>query len=254
MTKSAGATRNTFIDKRRKSMKAIILAAGMGRRLSEASGGLPKSMISIGSSTIMHRQIQSCLDAGIQNFVFVLGYKKEELADHILQKLDASQCTFIENPVYDTTNTLYSLWLTRETFTDDFIYFNADVLFSHELLGKICKPSPHSQLLLETKSCGEEEVKMILSGDRIMEIGKLLPIPQCSGEFIGVGKFNKEVLPIFSEKLQYGVDTHQENNYFEYAVDLLAKEVYLQAVPTDGAPCIEIDFPEDLAKALEMFQ
>lgn len=234
-------------------MKAIILAAGMGRRLSEASGGMPKSMISIGGTSIMHRQIQSCLDVGIQSFVFVLGYKRDELKAHILQKLDASQCTFFENPIYGTTNTLYSLWLTREQFNDDFIYFNADVLFSHELLNKICKPSSHSQLLLETKSCGEEEVKMILDGDRIMEIGKPLPIPECAGEFIGVGKFNREALPCFARHLQFGVDTGQENNYFEFAVNLLCKDVYLQAVPTDGAPCIEIDFPEDLARALEMF-
>jgi choline kinase len=253
LTKSGTSGVIPAIEKERTHMKAIILAAGMGRRLSEASGGMPKSMITIGDTSIMHRQIQSCLDVGIKSFVFVLGYKRQQLQTHILQKLDASQCTFIENPIYGSTNTLYSLWLTREQFTEDFIYFNADVLFSHELLNKICAPSPHSQLLLETKSCGEEEVKMILEGDRIVEIGKQLPIPQCAGEFIGVGKFNKEVLPHFAKHLQYGVDTGQENNYFEYAVDLLSKDAYLQAVPTDGAPCIEIDFPEDLARALKMF-
>ena len=49
------------------------------------------------------------------------------------------------------------------------------------------------------------------------------------------------------------MDTGQENNYFEYAVDLLARDVILKAVPTDNIPCIEIDFPKDLAKAKEMF-
>jgi choline kinase len=235
-------------------MKAIILAAGMGKRLLEVSGGKPKSMIKIGAQSIMHRQLESCLQVGIENFVFVLGYKKDELKAHILEKLTNSQTTFIENPIYDKTNTLHSLFLAREQFDDDFIYFNADVLFQSDLLEKISSPSKYSQLLLETKSCGEEEVKMIIDEDmRILEIGKQLPIEKCAGEFIGIGKFNREVLPIFSRHLQFGVDNGQSNNYFEFAVDLLAKDVTLQAVPTEGIPCIEIDFPQDLQRAREMF-
>ncbi len=236
-------------------MKAIILAAGMGKRLQEVSGGKPKSMINIGTKSILHQQIDSCQQVGIEDFVFVLGYKKDDLKQHILQKIAQKNAVFIENPIYDKTNTLYSLFLTREQFDDDFIYFNADVLFQSNLLKKISRPSVHSQLLLETKYCGEEEVKMIIDEKmRILEIGKKLPIPKCAGEFIGIGKFKQEILPKFAEYLQYGVDHGQSNNYFEYAVDLLAKDVVLQAVPTEGIPCIEIDFPEDLQKAKEMFE
>ena len=236
-------------------MKAIILAAGMGNRLHKVSGGMPKSMINIGKKTIMHHQIASCQKAGIKDFVFVLGYKKEELKNHILEKLAPHQAVFIENPIFDQTNTLYSLCLARRQFDDDFIYFNADVVFGSDLLNKISAPSEYSQLLLETKSCGEEEVKMIIDKKmRILEIGKKLPIPQCAGEFIGIGKFNKSILPQFADYLQLGVDTGHANNYFEYAVDLLAKDVILQAVPTAGIPCIEIDFPEDLQRAKEMFE
>jgi len=95
---------------------------------------------------------------------------------------------------------------------------------------------------------------MIIDDDNcILEIGKKLEISRCAGEFIGIGKFKRNILPQFAKYLQYGVDTGQENNYFEYAVDILAKNVILKAVPTDDIPCIEIDFPEDLAKAKEMF-
>jgi len=235
-------------------MKAVILAAGMGKRLQEVSEGLPKSMIKIGDSSIIHHQLQSCINVGIKEFVIVLGYKMETLKNHILKKISKDQVTFVENPIYDKTNTLYSLWLTREFLDDDFIYFNADVLFQSGLLKKISSPSKYSQLLLETKSCAEEEVKMIIDDDmRILKISKKLPIPDCAGEFIGIGKFNKGVLDRFIHHLQYGVDNHQENNYFEYAVELLAQDKVLKAVPTDGIPCIEIDFPQDLARAKEMF-
>jgi choline kinase len=236
-------------------MKAIILAAGMGTRLHKVSGGMPKSMIVIGAKSIMHHQIESCQQVGIKDFVVVLGYKKDELKSHILEKLGTKNVTFIENPIYDTTNTLHSLYLARSQFDDDFIYFNADVLFQSDLLEKISAESKYSQLLLETKSCAEEEVKMIIDDEmRILEISKQLNIPDCAGEFIGIGKFKKDVLPKFSECLQYGVDHGQSNNYFEYAVGLMAKDVILKAVPTEGIPCIEIDFPEDLQRAREMFE
>lgn len=236
-------------------MKAIILAAGMGNRLSKVSGGVPKSMIKVGETSIIHNQIKSCREIGIENFVVVLGYKMELMQKHILEVLSENKVVFVENPIYGKTNTLYSLYLAREYFDDDFIYFNADVLFKAELLQIIAGNSKYSELLLETKSCAEEEVKMIIDeNNRILEISKQLPIPKCAGEFIGIGKFNKDILPIFAKYLQYGVDHDQSNNYFEYAVGLMANDVTLKAVPTNGISCIEIDFPEDLARAREMFE
>jgi len=236
-------------------MKAIILAAGMGKRLQTVSGGLPKSMIIINNKSIIHRQIEACLKVGIENFVFVLGYKFEELKKHILEKLNLNQVKFVKNPIYDKTNTLYSLFLARDYFEDDFIYFNADVIFRSKLLNKISQKSKYSQLLVETKKCSEEEVKVILDNElRIIKIGKKLNIADCAGEFIGIGKFNLDILPKFSHYLEKSVGMGQSNNYFEYAVNLLAKDAILKAVSTDDIACIEIDFPEDLEKAKEMFE
>lgn len=235
-------------------MKAIVLAAGMGKRLQEASGGLPKSMIRIGERSIIHNQIQSCLEVGIEEFIFVLGFKQEQLKAHILEILEPEQVKFVENPIYSTTNTLYSLYLTIQHWDQDFVYFNADVLFKQDLLQKISGSSKHSQLLVETKKCGAEEVKVILDeANYIIEIGKKLDVSLCAGEFIGVGKFLQEVFPSFIKHLKKGVEAGQENNFFEYAVNFVAQECRLEAVPTDDVPCIEIDFPEDLEKAIQLF-
>lgn len=236
-------------------MKAIILAAGKGKRLEDVSNGLPKSMIRIGECSIIHNQIRSCQQIGIEKFVIVLGYKKDLMQDHILEILDKDNVIFVENPIFATTNTLYSLYLTREYFDDDFIYFNADVLFTSSLLKLIAGDSVHSQLLLETKSCAEEEVKMIIDDEMtILEIGKQLPLADCAGEFIGIARFKQDILPVFSGFLQFGVDNGQSNNFFEYAVDQMAKEVILKAVPTQDIACIEIDFPQDLIKARTLFE
>ena len=237
-------------------MKAIILAAGKGNRLQGASGGLPKCMIKIGDKTILQRQIEACRLVGIKDFVFVVGFKEDFLKKYIISIMnDNENVVFKRNEIFDKTNTLYSLYLTTSEFTDDFIYFNADVVFEPEILKLISEPSEYSQLLLETKKCGEEEVKMIIDDDyRVLKIGKKLPIEQCKGEFIGVGKFNKDILPIFKKHLQNALDEKiGYTTFFEYAVNTMAKEVVLKAVPTQDIPCIEIDFPQDLQMAIKMF-
>ena len=237
-------------------MKAIILAAGRGKRLEKVSGGLPKCMIEIGGKTILQRQVDACRTQGIKKFVFVLGFKEDFLKNYILSILkDDEQAVFFKNEIYATTNTLYSLSLTTSEFTEDFIYFNADVVFEPQILSLISAPSKYSQLLLETKKCGEEEVKMIIDDDyRVLQIGKKLPIEECAGEFIGVGKFNKDILPVFKKHLKMALDNEiGYTTFFEHAVNTMAKEVILKAVPTQDIPCIEIDFPQDLDMAIKMF-
>ncbi len=230
-------------------MKAIILAAGYGKRIHPVTQGLPKSMLQMGKRSLLHHMIHACQRIGIEDFVFVLGYEKDRMEAHIEEALD--QFTIVHNPNYMTTNTLYSLWLAREHFDDDFIYFNADILFDPKILDLIETDRGYPELLLETKRCAEEEVKMIIDEDfRILEIGKKLDPKDCAGEFIGIGKFTRNVLPDFAACLQEGVDRHQEQNYFEWAVDLLAKRHTLIAVPTMDFACIEIDFPEDYERAV----
>jgi len=236
-------------------MQAIILAAGMGRRLSKESNGLPKAMLRIGGKTIIQNQIEACLSIGIERFVIVLGYEKEHLREHIVRFLPDKEIIFIENNRYMETNTLYSLYLAREYFIDGFIYFNGDVFFGDQLLSMIDLEKKRSQLFLKSGECGDEEIKMIISEEnRILEIGKNLPLEQCAGEFIGIGYFAEDDIALFSECLERGIKDGEENNYFEFAVNILCRQKELFAISTKEARCLEIDFPEDLKKARALFK
>ncbi len=230
-------------------IKAVILAAGSGNRLKEITKTTHKAMIEVGGTSLIHHQIKACLENGVTEFVFVLGYQKDVMVQHIKEILPPANFTIVENPIYDRTNTLYSLYLTKDILDDVFLYFNADVLFHPEMLSKIVNVAPYSQLLVEEKSCGEEEVKVRLEGNKIVEIGKLIDPALCAGEFIGVAKFAQKDLPAFFKHIEYGISQKQENNYFEYAVNLLTHDSDLISVSTEGMPCIEIDFPADLEKA-----
>lgn len=235
-------------------MQAIILAAGAGNRLAEVSNGMPKSMLRIGEKSIIQNQIEQCLELGVERFIFVIGYEKERLREHILRYLPDKEIFFYENMRYEDTNTLYSLYLVRENFTKDFLYFNGDVFFRERLLRHLDLNSENTQLLLKTGKCEKEEVKMIISDNgKILEIGKDLPEEQCAGEFIGIGYFARNDLELFSELLELSIAEGQENNYFEYAVNKMCSQSDIYAVVTGEDECLEIDFPEDLKKARELF-
>jgi choline kinase len=231
-------------------MRAIILAAGYGNRIHALSQGRPKGTLEIGGISLLHHQIHHCLDCGIDKFTLVLGYEFDLMRQHVLEALKPDQVDFVENPDYRNTNTLHSLYLARGYFSDDIVYFNGDILFDPRLLERLLAHKPNSALLIEEKPCGEEEVKVILDDDgRIRSIGKLLDPALCLGEFIGIARFRRDVLPRFAHWLEEGVAQGQSRNYFEWAVDKLAAEYPLEPVSTAGLPCIEIDFPEDFARA-----
>lgn len=274
-------------------MRAIILAAGAGRRL-----GLdgPKSMIDVGGRSILRRQIDAFASIGVDDFVIVVGYQRERLVEHLAGL--PGRFTFMINERFAETNTIYSLYCARQYIPGGFFYANADVVFDSRLVHRLAEsaappsesesqalalpPEPEAQaralpsepgaratgssdlgvstfrrfsfstaaLAVVVGRCAEEEVKVIVRDGRIVRIGKKLNPAECLGEFIGVARFDAELAPAFVAALETCVEQEQAvNDYFERAVDRLCDDWSLAPVDVSDLPCIEIDFPEDLARA-----
>src|SRR5215467_6441574 len=97
-------------------MRAIILAAGKGSRLNGLIGDQPKCLIRIGELTLIERQIRTLKAAGVHDIVVVVGHGAGQV-----RAVCDSDATFVENPIYDRTNSLFSLWLTRDLLSDGFL-------------------------------------------------------------------------------------------------------------------------------------
>ena len=225
--------------------QAIILAAGAGRRL-----GLdgPKSMADVGGRTIIRRQIDAFHAVGVERFIVVVGYEQQCLREHLAGS--PGTFTFIENPRYAETNTIYSLYLARHEMAEPFFYANADVVFDRRLPQRLIDSDVPNALGVQTGRCAEEEVKVIVEGDRVAQIGKKLHPADCLGEFVGVAGFGDAILPAFRTTLERLVE-HDDivNDYFERALDAMCATEVLTPVDITDLPCREIDFPEDLEKA-----
>jgi len=231
-------------------MKAIILAAGVSRRLLPLTAMTPKCLIDINGKTLLDHQLSIIKSFGINDLVIVVGYKKELIIEAVESYWTEMDVTFIENTVYDNTNTLHSLWLAKDHLLDDFLYFNADVLCHRDVVGRLLNSSHLSCLAIDLKKCGEEEVKVLLDKNgRIVSIGKNIDAIEAAGEFIGIGKHSLSGNKRFVEVLEREVKNGNSNMFFEFALNDILERHDFRMVDVSDLPCIEIDFLEDLKEA-----
>ncbi|GMA49620.1 hypothetical protein GCM10025857_09770 [Alicyclobacillus contaminans] len=178
---------------------AVILAAGMSTRLRPLTNDKPKCLLPMGSKTILDWQLEALKHIDVKDIVMVVGYRKDMIQEHIAAHHPDVRVTYVENPDFATTNTLFSLNHALTEYTGDFYYLNADVVFDHQILERLVPCSDGGHLAIDRKQCREEEVKVIVSGSQITDIGKHLNPEVCYGEFIGVAKFTGALACRFRE-------------------------------------------------------
>jgi choline kinase len=236
-------------------MTSIILAAGMGRRLALDT---PKCLIEIAGVSILKRQIAALRAAGTEHFAIVVGYRQQDVRQHLAD--DGGRFTFVENERFAETNTIYSLFLAREQFGSGFFYANGDVVFDHRLARRLLPSDGSAAMAIRPGRCAQEEVKVMIDpscaqsvaeGVRITRIGKQLDPSHCFGEFIGVARFGSDLIPHLTEMLDRCVLSEGiVGDHFETAVDRLCSAGHMVApVNVDDLPCGEIDFAADLEYA-----
>ena len=116
-------------------MRYIILAAGRGTRLYPLTKVQPKCLFQLTEDTTVIQRIieQICKYDNEAKITVVLGFMKEK----IKEKLENEKINFIENPFYEVTNSIASLWFAKEYLTEDTIILNSDIVVSDDLAKNI---------------------------------------------------------------------------------------------------------------------
>lgn len=216
-------------------MKAIILAAGMGTRLGTL---IPKPLTSlVNEKTILDFLVDRLVEhVGLHNIIVVVGYKKEL----IMEKFP--ELTFVYNQAYAHTNTSKSLLLALQKVEEDALWMNGDVFMEDGVIAQLMN-TPDSACLVDTKKCGEEEIKYSLNAEgSIHELSKT--VVNANGEALGINLIRKKDLNIFRQSLAQV----ENQDYFEKGLENLttASTVTLQPVDVGNLFCQEIDFESDL--------
>lgn len=235
-------------------MKVIILGAGQGKRLLPLTADVPKALLDIGGRTLIARQIDAFAEAGFKDFTVVTGYGAARMED-ALAKIAAERKVRINtvfNPFYSVADNLASCWMARHEMTGDFIQVNGDNLFRSNLVKVLASapPAPVTVAINHKPAYDADDMKVMLDGDRLTEIGKTLPTETVDAEAIGFYIFRGEGPKAYVETLELAMrEPSGLKQWFPSAVGTLAKRVEVRTVALDGVEWCEVDFPVDLQQA-----
>ncbi len=232
-------------------MKAVILAAGVGKRLGIVMGNRPKCLIEIGGWSLLLRYLDALLDVGVKTVVLVVGHRQEMIRAAVGEAYRGLAVRYVVNEQYQR-GSLYSLWLARAAFDDDLLIMDADVLCPASFMARLVNsPHPNALLIDETVRQDAEERMAVIRDGRVTALTKTLPPqpPDLLGEGVGFLKVTRRD----SESLVAAMEPFVKKGDLDMEYED-TWEAFFRAVPVGyekigGQPWIEIDFPEDIARA-----
>ena len=235
-------------------MRVIILAAGQGKRLLPLTADVPKALLDIGGKTLIERQVEAFAANGLKDFVVVTGYaadKMEQALALVAARLNVTIIT-VFNPFYAVADNLASCWLLRSYMDRDFIQVNGDNVFRGDLVARLLEPTTQtiSVAINRKEAFDADDMKVMLDGARLTEVGKTLPVDTVDAEAIGFYIFRGEGAKHYVNELELAMrDPQGLKRWFPSAIGSLAKKVPVGVVEITGLRWSEVDFPVDLQQA-----
>lgn len=237
-------------------MQAIMLAAGVGARLSNNDETLlPKCLLPFDGQSLLARHIDILKTNGISKLTLVIGYREADVKAELIS-IDAGD--FVEtvtNPKF-RDGSILSLGIAAQTMRsgDDILFMDADVLCHPNLIQKLITSIADNAIIYDTDfESGDEPVKLCLKAGRIVDFSKKIDAEfDTVGEWPGFVKWSpaaaRHIADFIDHKIGEGsTELPYEEAFRDY---LLSPEVaQIDCLDITGLPWIEIDFPEDLERA-----
>lgn len=243
-------------------MQAIILAAGMGKRLGELTQNNTKCMVQVNGISLIDRTLTQLSQLDLTRVVIVIGYKGDNLRQYIGNEYKGLKIEYIENPVYDKTNNIYSLSLAKkELQEDDTLLVESDLIFDDSLFPMIVD-NPYPNLALVAKYETWMDGTMVRLDDE-NNIVNFVPKKafkysdvDCYYKTVNIYKFSKEFLRThYVPFLDAYTKALGNNEYYEQVLRVitLLDKCDLKALPLNGQKWYEIDDVQDLDIAETIF-
>ena len=231
-------------------MKVILLAAGVGKRMSAVTNEIPKCLIKIGEKTLLENYLESFSLLGFKEIVIVGGDIKEKKRETLQTREQNFNIRYIENEQY-TKGSILSLWYARNELNEDTLIMDADVLFHEKLLVKLVKSKVKNCFLLdENFEDSGEEMKLFVTGDKVTGISKQSSYDyEIVGEGVGFLKLSENGGAILKNVLEDFERAGRVNVEYEDALHELLPQCSVGFETVGDLPWIEIDFEEDIEKA-----
>lgn len=244
-------------------MQAIILAAGMGKRLGEYTKENTKCMVPVNGVPLIDRALDQLARLNLTRVVIVVGYQGENLIEYIGNRYDDRvRIEYINNPVYDKTNNIYSLALAKDKMQeDDTLLLESDLIYEEGMLSLLINnPSPNLALVAKYETWMDGTMVCIDKENNIVNF-----VPKAAFDYKNVDQYYKTVnIYKFSREfaqqkyvpfLEAYTKAVGSNEYYENVLRILSflNSHDLKALPVTSEKWYEIDDKQDLDIAEALF-
>ncbi len=232
-------------------MKALILVAGQSVRMGSITESVPKTLLEVGGRAILDRLVNALASSGIEEFIFVDGYLRQQIRSYFHESFPELKAVWVENDEYASSNTAYSVHLTREHLLqhpDDVLLLNGDVVLDERVIAATLASPGGTVLAARFDRVDEEEVKFRLDGSgRMIEIGKHINPQEAAGESLGINRLGADLLPKLFDTLERRIaEGDGRMEYYEHAFnELIQNGAAFYTADVTHLPVMEIDTPED---------
>ncbi len=243
-------------------MQAIILAAGMGKRLGEYTQNNTKCMLEVNGVRLIDRALETLHDVGVSRVVLVVGYKGQNVKQYVGDSYKGTPVEYVDNPVYDKTNNIYSLYLAKDyMLEEDTLLLESDLIYEAAVVKKLLEDTnPNIALVDKYESWMDGTVVTIDEENHITrfinkESFKFAEIKDYY-KTVNIYKFSKEFSAKYYVPFLAAYSTALGNNeYYEQVLRVILHlhEAPLKALPLTGEIWYEIDDVQDLDIAQGMF-
>ena len=243
-------------------MQAIILAAGMGKRLKELTQNNTKCMVKVNGVTLIDRMLHQIEKQHLSRIIIVVGYEGQKLIDYIGTLDIQTPIVYINNPIYDKTNNIYSLALAKDWLVkDDTLLFESDLIFEDSVLDALVTDPRETLALVDKYESWMDGTCVKLGDDDSIEAfvpGKKFKFNEIRDYYktVNLYKFSKH----FSETHYVPfLDAYQsalgENEYYEQVLRVITMldDPEIKAKRLEGQRWYEIDDIQDLDIAESIF-
>lgn len=233
-------------------MKALITAAGLGTRMGNVTTNMNKCLLPVGGKSLLRSLVDTFKEQGVFDIFVITGHCAE-----LVQKELNGEVTFIHNPNYATTSILGSIVLAEKYLKGyDFMFSTGDSLLHPQLIQKMIHSDKKENILLgvDIKKCDEEDMKVIIKDNIVVDMSKKIPLSEATGEYTGLTYFPVAASPAFFDLIAASLEQGSKNQYIAQMLLLLQQQgSALIPMYTEGLPRIEIDYPEDLETARKLY-
>ncbi|MEY4948948.1 MAG: hypothetical protein RL698_1159 [Pseudomonadota bacterium] len=230
--------------------RAIILAAGVGKRFGGELADLPKGLLEVDGESLIARLLRQLRATGIVRSTVVIGHAGDRIEESLERSGDARGVEFVRNPDY-RRGAILSVWCARERLSGPALVMDADVWGPDAMLSRLVQ-SPHASCFLldgRAEASGEEQMLMVRGG-RVLDIARR-PRGEWDllGESIGFLKLSGEAAPVLRELLRERVERGEVDLEHEEVYPDLLQRIEVGYERADDLDWTEIDFPDDLERA-----